>query len=146
MFGCLAYVHAAKDKRGKLDPKTHPCVFLGYGDDEFGYRLCNLSEKKVIRSRDIVFVEEKNISDWESENKTTSSESTDRDRLEETRVYPDGIRTTVEEQYEPTEFGQETKSTRRDQNAETGQDLESNSDEELIEEPVVENQGQRYPL
>ena len=26
-------------RRGKLDPKTRPCIFLGYGDDEFGYRV-----------------------------------------------------------------------------------------------------------
>ena len=34
VFGCLAYVHVAKDKWGKLDLKTRPCIFLGYGDDE----------------------------------------------------------------------------------------------------------------
>ena len=37
VFGCLAYLHVAKDKRGKLDPKSRPCIFLGYRDDEFGY-------------------------------------------------------------------------------------------------------------
>ena len=72
-----------------MNPNTGACIFLGYGDDEFGYRLWNLEEKKVIRSRDIVFMEEKTNADWESQMKTTSSESTDRDRLEETRVYPD---------------------------------------------------------
>ena len=62
VFGCLSYVHIAKDRRGKLDPKSRPCIFLGYGEDEFGYRLWDLIEKKVIRSRDIVFMEEKIIS------------------------------------------------------------------------------------
>ena len=28
VFGCLTYVHVAKDRRGKLDPKTRPCIFL----------------------------------------------------------------------------------------------------------------------
>ena len=42
VFGCVAYVHVAKDQRGKLDPKTRPCIFLGYGDDEFGYRVWDL--------------------------------------------------------------------------------------------------------
>ena len=69
MFDCLAYMHISKDQRRKLDPKTRPCIFLGYGDDEFGYRLWNLAEKKVIRSQDIVFMEEKTIVDWEIENK-----------------------------------------------------------------------------
>ena len=39
VFGCLAYMHVAMDKQGKLYPKSRPCIFLGYGDDEFGYRL-----------------------------------------------------------------------------------------------------------
>ena len=30
VFDCLPYVHVAKNKRGKLDPETHPCIFLGY--------------------------------------------------------------------------------------------------------------------
>ena len=63
VFDYLAYVHVAKEKQGKLDPKTRPCIFLGYGDDEFGYRLWNLEEKKVIWSRDIVFMERKIIAD-----------------------------------------------------------------------------------
>ena len=63
VFDCLAYVHVAKNKRGKLDLKTRPCIFLGYGDNEFGYRLWNLEEKKVMWSRDIVFMEEKTITD-----------------------------------------------------------------------------------
>ena len=124
VFDCLVYVHVVKDKRGKLDPKTRPCIFLGYGDDEFGYRLWNLQEKKVIRSRDIVFMEEKIIADWESEMKTTSSESTDRDQLEETRFYSDEIRVPVEEQYEPARFEQETERTEGGQNVETRQDLQ----------------------
>ena len=82
-------MHVAKDKRGKLDPKTQPCIFVGYGDNEFGYRLWNLAEKKVIQSHDIVFMEEKTIVDWEAEKKTTTIESVNRDQLEETRVHPE---------------------------------------------------------
>ncbi|XP_048234354.1 uncharacterized protein LOC125370936 [Ricinus communis] len=39
VFGCKAFVHIPKDERSKLDVKSKPCVFLGYGQDEFGYRL-----------------------------------------------------------------------------------------------------------
>ena len=39
VFGCLAYMHIARDQRSKLDKKTKPCIFLGYSEDEFGYRL-----------------------------------------------------------------------------------------------------------
>ena len=70
-------MHVSKDRRGKLDPKTRPCIFLGYDDDEFGYRQWNLAAKKEIQSRNIVFMEEKTIADWESKKKTTSVESTD---------------------------------------------------------------------
>ena len=141
VFGCLAYMHVAKDKRGKLDPKTHPCIFVGYIDNEFVYGLWNLEEKKVIRSRDIVFMEEKTIVDWESEKRTTSSVSTNRDRLEETRVHPDESRISVEEQYEPVGFRQETEASRRGQHAKTEQDPELDLDEEPTEEPVAETKA-----
>ena len=31
VFGCKAFVHIPKDERSKLDAKTRPCVFIGYG-------------------------------------------------------------------------------------------------------------------
>ncbi|GJT89191.1 putative RNA-directed DNA polymerase [Tanacetum coccineum] len=48
-----ASVHIPKDKRSKLDVKGKPCVFLGYGQDEFGYRLYDPVQKKLVRSRDV---------------------------------------------------------------------------------------------
>lgn len=38
VFGCKAFVHIPKDERLKLDPQKK-CIFLGYGNDEFGYKL-----------------------------------------------------------------------------------------------------------
>ena len=67
-------MHVAKNQRGKLDPKSRSCIFLGYDNDEFRYWLCVLAEKKVIQSRDIVFMEEKTIVDWEKEKSNTSSQ------------------------------------------------------------------------
>lgn len=32
-----ACVHVPKDKRSKLDIKTKQCIFIGYGQDWFGY-------------------------------------------------------------------------------------------------------------
>ena len=90
VFGCLAYVHIAKDKWGKLDPKIRPCIFLRYGDDEFGYWLWSLAENKVIQSGDIVFMEDKTITNWEPEKKIASCGSTDKDRLEDTMIHPVG--------------------------------------------------------
>ena len=65
VFNCLAYVHVAKDIRTMLVPKTRPCIFRGHGDDEIGYGLWNLAEKKEIRSRNIVFMDEQTIADYE---------------------------------------------------------------------------------
>ena len=39
VFGCKAFVYIPKDERSKLDVKTRQCVFIGYGQDEFGYRF-----------------------------------------------------------------------------------------------------------
>ena len=63
VFGCLAYIHVAKDQRSKLDSKSKPCIFMGYSEDEFGYRLWDLVDKKVMRIRDVVFLEYKTIED-----------------------------------------------------------------------------------
>lgn len=57
MFGCRTFVHVSKDERSKLDTKTKKCVFLRYGLDDFSYRLYDLTVKKIVRSRDIVFFE-----------------------------------------------------------------------------------------
>ena len=62
-FGCKAFVHIPKDERSKLDAKTRQCVFLGYGQDEFGYRFYDPVEKKLVRSRDVVFMEDQTIQD-----------------------------------------------------------------------------------
>ncbi|GJX93178.1 retrovirus-related pol polyprotein from transposon TNT 1-94 [Tanacetum coccineum] len=53
VFGCKASVHIPKDERSKLDVKNKPCVFLGYGQDELGYRLYDPVQKKLVRSRDV---------------------------------------------------------------------------------------------
>ena len=57
MFGCKAFAHVPKEQWTKLDDKSVPCIFIGYGDEEFGYRLWDLVKKKVIRSRDVIFRE-----------------------------------------------------------------------------------------
>ena len=63
VFGCKAFVHVPKDERSKLDVKTRECIFIGYGQDQFGYRFYDPIEKKLVRSRDAVFVEEQTIND-----------------------------------------------------------------------------------
>ncbi|WVY97343.1 hypothetical protein V8G54_029494 [Vigna mungo] len=43
--------------RNKLDPKSKKCTFIDYGEDEFGYRLWENENQKMIRSRDVIFNE-----------------------------------------------------------------------------------------
>jgi len=47
-----------KDERSKLDMKTKQCIFIGYGQDEHGYKLYDPVNKKLVRSRDVVFLED----------------------------------------------------------------------------------------
>lgn len=58
IFGCLSYVHIDACARSKLDAKSKHCFFVGYGDAEFGYRLWDDQNQKVIRSKDVIFNEE----------------------------------------------------------------------------------------
>ncbi|GJR18120.1 putative RNA-directed DNA polymerase [Tanacetum coccineum] len=63
VFGCKASVHIPKDERSKFDVKGKPSVFLRYGQDEFGYRLYDPVQKKLVRSRDVVFKEDLTLKD-----------------------------------------------------------------------------------
>jgi len=72
VFGCKAFVHVPKDERSKLDVKTRQCIFIGYGQDEYGYRLYDPVEKKLVRSRDVEFMEDQTIKDIDKVEKTTS--------------------------------------------------------------------------
>ncbi|WKA08799.1 hypothetical protein VitviT2T_026489 [Vitis vinifera] len=77
VFGCKAFVHIPKDERSKLDAKTRPCVFIGYGQDELGYRFYDPVQKKLVRSRDVVFMEDHTIQDIEKTNPMESQHSGD---------------------------------------------------------------------
>ena len=63
VFGCKACVHVQEDERSKWDVKTKQHIFIGYGQDEFGYRFYDPIDKKLIRSRDVVFFEDQAIED-----------------------------------------------------------------------------------
>ena len=57
VFGCEAYVHVPKEKRQKLDPKSQKGIFVGYGEDRFGFEIWDPVGKKIIRCRDVIFNE-----------------------------------------------------------------------------------------
>ncbi|KAG6741276.1 hypothetical protein POTOM_054509 [Populus tomentosa] len=44
VFGCVSYVHIDSDARNKLDAKSKKCFFIGYGDEEFGFRSSGETE------------------------------------------------------------------------------------------------------
>ena len=54
-FGCEAFVHIDKENITKLEAKSKKCTFIGYRVDDFGYRLWDFENRKIIRSRDVVF-------------------------------------------------------------------------------------------
>jgi len=61
VFGCKVFVHVPKDERSKLDAKSRQCIFIGYDANEFGYRFYDPIEKKLVRSRDVKFMEDQTI-------------------------------------------------------------------------------------
>jgi hypothetical protein len=65
IFGCDAYVHVPKDQRSKLDSKSMKCIFLGYEAGSKAYRLYNPTSRNFVKSRDVIFDEEKQLSHQE---------------------------------------------------------------------------------
>ena len=57
-LGCPMYVMYNSQKRAKLDAKSRRCIFLGYADKIKGYHLWDPTAHKIIRSRDVIFVED----------------------------------------------------------------------------------------
>lgn len=55
VFGCAAFSHIPKSKRRKMDARSKKCIMVGYATN--GYRLYDISAKKIFISRDIVFDE-----------------------------------------------------------------------------------------
>ena len=52
IFSCRAFIHIPKDERLKLDSKAKQCIFMGYGDEEFGYSLWDPMSKKIVNLKD----------------------------------------------------------------------------------------------
>ncbi|KAI9153156.1 hypothetical protein LWI28_006810 [Acer negundo] len=67
VFGCVSYVHVSDHARSKLDAKSLKCTLVGYGEDEFGYKLWDDQNRKMIRSRDVVFNEKVMYNDRNAE-------------------------------------------------------------------------------
>lgn len=57
IFGSSAMVHVPKERRQKWDKKSVPMILVGYCEHSKGYRLMDPKTHKVIKSRDVVFIE-----------------------------------------------------------------------------------------
>ncbi|KAL9437320.1 hypothetical protein AB3S75_023224 [Citrus x aurantiifolia] len=60
-----------RDQNLMIKPRN--AFFLGYGHEEFRYKLWELLAKKLIRSRDVVFLEDQIVSDAEKSDESQSS-------------------------------------------------------------------------
>lgn len=52
------FIHIPNEQRTKLDEKSCQCVFIGYGDEKFGYKIYDPFAKKASKNRDITFFED----------------------------------------------------------------------------------------
>jgi histone deacetylase 1/2 len=57
VFGCLCYPLFPPSNIHKLQPRSTPCVFLGYPLNHRGYKCFDLSNRKLIISRHVIFDE-----------------------------------------------------------------------------------------
>ena len=53
IFGCPAFAHV---DNGKLEPRSIKCIFLGYKFGVKGYKLWCPEIKKLVISRDVIFL------------------------------------------------------------------------------------------
>ena len=57
VFGSVAYVHIPKIHQTKLDPYAIKCVFLGYGNQQKGYRCYDPTTRRLYTTMDVTFLE-----------------------------------------------------------------------------------------
>lgn len=57
VFGCLCYPLIPSTTINKLQPRSTPCVFLGYPTNHRGYKCYDMSSRKIIICRHVLFDE-----------------------------------------------------------------------------------------
>lgn len=53
----MAYVLKSKEKSHKLDSKSDNVVFIGYGQNHFGYKLWDFEKEEVSRAKNVIYAE-----------------------------------------------------------------------------------------
>ncbi|KAF7823103.1 Copia protein [Senna tora] len=66
VFGCLCFSYVPQVKRDKLDKKSELGIFIGYSMHSKAYRIYKPQTKKIVISRDVVFMEEDHW-DWNAD-------------------------------------------------------------------------------
>lgn len=74
IFGSTAMVHIPKQNRLKWDRKSRELIFVGYCDNTKGYRLYDPVNKKVVVSRDVIFIEKTFHSDNQTQQPVLTKE------------------------------------------------------------------------
>lgn len=69
VFGCTTYTHIPEDKRHKLDNKALKTIFIGYPEGTKGNKLFDVQSKRFLRSRNILYHEDK-FHDFEESNQS----------------------------------------------------------------------------
>lgn len=57
VFGCPAWARIPPHKRKSLEPKSHPCIFVGYPEGVKAYRLMDPETHEVFIERNVHFEE-----------------------------------------------------------------------------------------
>ncbi|RDX69268.1 hypothetical protein CR513_51640, partial [Mucuna pruriens] len=67
--------------------KTRQCIFIEYDHDEYGYRMYDLVEKKlVVKSRDVQFMEDQTIEDIDKVKKSTPKKDNNLSEIDSVRM------------------------------------------------------------
>ncbi|GBP39934.1 Retrovirus-related Pol polyprotein from transposon TNT 1-94 [Eumeta japonica] len=57
VFGCEVKTQVPKEKRQKWDSKSRKLLFVGYCESTKGYRILDPDTNKIIKNRDVIFLE-----------------------------------------------------------------------------------------